>query len=81
MVQSISAREANQRFSDILGRAARGEQIVITRRGEPIAQLAAYSPSALQTEKRPAWDRLLATLEAGLPLGGESFERDTIYDR
>lgn len=81
MVQSISARDANQHFSDILGRAARGEEIVITRRGEPVAQLAPYNPSAMPAKRLPAWDRLLVTLEAGLPLGGEAFVRDALYDR
>jgi prevent-host-death family protein len=78
MAQSISAREANQHFSDILGRAAQGESIIITRRGEPVAQLAPYSGSPKRSQ---AWDRLLATLETGLPLGGERFNRDELYDR
>jgi prevent-host-death family protein len=78
VVRSISAREANQHFSDILGRAAQGESIVITRRGEPVAQLAPFSGAPKQSQ---AWNRLLATLEAGLPLGGEMFNRDELYDR
>jgi prevent-host-death family protein len=78
MARSISAREANQHFSDILGRAAQGEAIVITRRGEPVAQLAPYSGPPKQSQ---AWDRLLATLETGLPLGGDTFDRDELYDR
>ena len=78
MTRSISAREANQRFSDILGRAAQGEATVITRRGQPVAQLVPYAE-----ERKPsqAWSRLLRTLEAGLPLGGRSFDRDPLYDR
>jgi prevent-host-death family protein len=78
MSRSISAREANQRFSDILSRAAEGESVVITRRGEPVAQLAPYSGPPRRSQ---AWDRLLATLETGLPLGGETFSRDDLYDR
>ena len=78
MSRSISAREANQHFSDILGRAAEGESIVITRRGEPVAQLEPYSGLPKRSQ---AWDRLLATLETGLPLGGETFSRDELYDR
>jgi prevent-host-death family protein len=78
MPQTISARDANQHFSDILSRAAQGESIVITRRGEPVAQLTPYTGSPKSSQ---AWDRLLGTLEAGLPLGGESFDRDALYDR
>jgi prevent-host-death family protein len=81
VVQSISARDANQHFSDILGRAARGEEIVITRRGEPVAQLMPYKASTLTRGQNGAWDRLVAMLEQGLPLGGETFDRDALYDR
>lgn len=78
MARYISAREANQHFSDILGRAVQGESIVITRRGEPVARLAPYSAS---DERTGAWDRLLTMLETGLPLGGGVFDRDELYDR
>ncbi len=81
MVQSISARDANQHFSDILGRAARGEKIVITRRGEPVAQLMPYNASSLTQGQNGSWDRLMAMLEQGLPLGGDTFDRDELYDR
>jgi len=78
MTRSVSAREANQHFSDILGRAAHGEATVITRRGEPVAQLVPYSEAGKSSQ---AWNRLLGTLETGLPLGGERFDRDALYDR
>jgi prevent-host-death family protein len=35
----ISAREARERFSELFARAARGEEIVILRRGKPVARL------------------------------------------
>ena len=41
-MRSVSAREANQQFARILGEAASGEEIVITRRGKPVAVLAPY---------------------------------------
>jgi prevent-host-death family protein len=78
MTRSVSAREANQRFSDILGRAAQGEATVITRRGEPVAQLMPYTEARRSSQ---AWKRLLGTLETGLSLGGEGFDRDALYDR
>jgi prevent-host-death family protein len=81
MAYTVSAREANQRFSDILGRAAQGESVVITRRGEPVAQLIKYGSGAAADGNGAAWDRLMSTLEIGLSLGGESFERDDLYER
>jgi prevent-host-death family protein len=38
-MQEVSIAEAKSRFSHLLERAAEGEEIVITRRGEPIAML------------------------------------------
>ena len=38
-MRTVSAREANQQFARILGQASAGEEIVITRRGKPVAVL------------------------------------------
>lgn len=81
MAHTVSAREANQRFSDILGRAAQGEAVVITRRGEPVAQLTRYNAATVSADQEAAWDRLTALLETGLALGGETFDRDALYER
>jgi prevent-host-death family protein len=81
MVYTVSAREANQRFSDILGRAARGESVVITRRGEPVAELVKYGAGATADGDQASWDQLTELLETGLSLGGDSFDRDSLYDR
>jgi prevent-host-death family protein len=81
MTHTVSVREANQRFSDILDRAAQGEAVVITRRGKPIAQLTRYDATALSADHDVAWDRLTARLEIGLRLGGGTFERDVLYER
>ena len=81
MTLTVSAREANQRFSDMLGRAARGEPVVITRRGKPVAQLSPYSTRSHGEDHGAAWDRLLAILDEGLPLGGKVFSRDEAHER
>ena len=36
---TVGISEARNRFSDLVDRAARGEEIVITRRGEHVARL------------------------------------------
>ena len=41
-MRRVTAREANQQFSALLALASRGEEIVITRHGEPVATLAPY---------------------------------------
>ena len=81
MTYTVSAREANQRFSDILGRAAEGEAVIITRRGEPVAQLTKYGAGAAAEVNLAAWERLVSTLETGFSLGGGSFDRDELHER
>jgi len=81
MAYTVSAREANQRFSDILGRAAQGESVVITRRGEPVAELVKYGSGSAAAGNGAAWDHLVSVLETGLSLGGEAFNRDDLYER
>lgn len=76
MVYRVSAREAYRRFSDILDRVVQGESVVITRRGEPVAQLIKYGSAAAAEGNGVAWDRLVATLEIGVNLGGGVFDRD-----
>ena len=51
-MRSVSAREANQQFARILGEAASGEEIVITRRGKPVAVLRALSATRRSRRSR-----------------------------
>ena len=52
-MRTVSAREANQQFARILGQASAGEEIVITRRGKPVAVLAPYRRQGLTPARRP----------------------------
>jgi prevent-host-death family protein len=79
-MRSVSAREANQQFARILGEAADGEEIVITRRGRPVAVLAPYRPPALTPEKEAAIARVVEMMRRGLVHGARRFSRDEIYD-
>jgi prevent-host-death family protein len=79
MKQQISLREANQRLSQYIGAVERGEEVVITRRGKPIARIVAISrhrkPSA---EQMQAWARLKSSarkLRIGRP------QRDELHER
>ncbi len=85
---TISARDANQRFAEVLGKAAAGETVIITRRGEPVAQLTSYRPEAASAERRAAWDRLLAWLDRGVGVGVPAaeirawkFDREKAHER
>ncbi|HYF85381.1 type II toxin-antitoxin system prevent-host-death family antitoxin [Azospirillum sp.] len=81
MPRTISAADANRQFSKILGQATSGHTVIITKRGQPVAQLAPYDRSATKTNGGLAWSRLFQILEDGMDLGGERFDRDALYDR
>jgi prevent-host-death family protein len=75
-MRSVSAREANQQFARILGEAASGEEIVITRRGKPIAVLAPYRQAPLTPEQEEAIEELVEMMKRGLVKGARRFTRD-----
>ena len=43
-MKTVSARQANHEFSDLLSRVERGEEILITKRSKPVAVLRPYCP-------------------------------------
>jgi prevent-host-death family protein len=75
-MRSVSAREANQQFARIPGEAANGEEIVITRRGKPVAVLAPYRWAPLTPEQETAIEELVEMMKRGLVKGGRRFTRD-----
>ncbi|HLY54499.1 MAG TPA: type II toxin-antitoxin system prevent-host-death family antitoxin [Stellaceae bacterium] len=81
MARFVSAADANRQFSTILGEASRGETVIITRRGRPVAQLLPYGRRPADEARDTAWRGLISTLEEGLPLGVARFDRDSLHDR
>ena len=81
MPRTVSAADANRHFSEILGQAISGQAVIITKRGQPVAQLVPYDRAVAKADGGLAWSRLFQTLEEGVDLGGERFDRDALYDR
>lgn len=80
-MRTVSAREANQSFSRILRAAADGEEVVITRRGTPVAKLVPMRDEAKAARREAAIRRMMAMLEKGVSLGGNAWPgREVIYD-
>jgi len=79
-MRSVTAREANQAFSRILQEAERGESVVITRRGQPVAVIAPYRAADVR-EREQAIDHIVALMHRGLPIGGRRFTRDEMHER
>ncbi|MBI3368804.1 MAG: type II toxin-antitoxin system prevent-host-death family antitoxin [Burkholderiales bacterium] len=76
---TVGIFEAKNRLSELVERAARGEEIVITRRGEQVARL--MPPQA--TDARHLASALAARIRksrAGQTLGGVASIRDMIEE-
>jgi prevent-host-death family protein len=80
-MKTVSARDANQAFSRLLKEVERGESVVITKHGEPVAVLSAYRPTPTTAEREAAIDRFVRTMRKGLPLGARRFTRDEMHER
>ena len=81
-LKTVSAREANQKFSKLLARAERGETITITKYGVPVARIEPIEqPPRSAAARGAAIRRMLAHLRKGARLGGRRFTREEIYDR
>lgn len=66
---SVGAYEAKTHFSELLDRAAAGEEITITKHGHPVAKLVPIHP-AKSVESRRAAIAKWKELSKGLSLGG-----------
>ena len=62
-MREMTVREANQNFSQVVAAAERGETIVITKNGTPVAKI---SPQAADRGSDPEWRSAFATLEKSL---------------
>lgn len=78
----VSLREANQHLSRYVAAAECGEDIVITRRGRPVARLVPVrKEKGLSAEQRRALKRTLARMRTGYPLGGGRLGREELHAR
>ena len=78
----ISIREANQHLSRYLEKVERGDEVVITRRGTPVAKLVKTSMETELTEAQlAARERVRSRMKKGYALGGEKLDRDMIHER
>ena len=80
-MKSVSAREANQHFSRLLGEVAAGEEVVITRRGRPVATLSRYRGRPSTPEREAAIERMVEMMRKGFRLGGLKVTRDEMHER
>lgn len=81
-MQEVNIREANQHFSQYIKAVESGEEIIITRRGRPVAKIVGVKPTrSLSEEQNEARRRALQLMRAGYALGGERIDREAIHER
>jgi prevent-host-death family protein len=66
-LKTVSARQANHDFSELLPRVERGEEILITKRGKPVAVLIPYRPPRLTPERQAAINHAIEGMAQGYP--------------
>ncbi len=82
MKELISIREANQHLSRYVDAVQDGGEILITRRGAPVARLIGIEKSRGLTEaQEQARTRTLNRMRKGLSLGGQAPRRDVLHER
>ncbi len=83
MQEIVSIRDANQHLSHYLERVEQGTEIVITRRGKPIARLLPIvEDKPLLTDAQcAARERLRERMNRGYALGGMRSDRDDLHER
>ena len=81
MSKTITLREANQAFARCIREVEAGEEITITRRGEPVARIVpARRNRVLTPEQEAALERTRKRMEKGWHLGGVRVNREELYD-
>ena len=82
-MKAVTARQANHEFSELLAQAERGEEILITKRGKPVALLCPYRRPVLTPERRKAIEHAIKLMAKGLPWGNtvQTFSRDEMHER
>jgi prevent-host-death family protein len=82
-VQEIGAFEAKNTLGALLDRVERGEEIVITRHGKPVARLVASTGGIDRAQAKAAADRIRARAErlASGPFNLDILKADRDKDR
>jgi len=81
-MKHVTAREANQHFAKVLSAVEAGEQVVISKRGKPVAVMSPYKP-APDAEHQAAVEHLKAVMDEPVELGApfRTFTRDEMHER
>ena len=80
-METVGLFEAKTHLSELIARAERGEEVIITRHNKPVAKLVPC-PAPVHADREERRRALIEWLRSG-PLAGPAPEwtRDELYDR
>lgn len=82
MKQHVSLRDANQHLSRYVEAVERGEEIIITRRGKPVAKITRIvTAQRLTAAQKAIRERMLTRMRKGYHLGGRVPSRELLHER
>jgi len=77
-MKTITASNANRGFSNLLREVSKGEEIMITSRGTPVAKVISVKSIVLQ--KNAMKKLLLSRLKTQIATGSRNWTRNELYD-
>jgi prevent-host-death family protein len=77
-MKTITASNANRGFSNLLREVSKGEEIMITSRGTPVAKVISVKSTVLQ--KNAMKKLLLSRLKTQIATGSRNWTRNELYD-
>jgi prevent-host-death family protein len=80
MEKSISAAEANRKFSQVLRHVKEGQSYVVTSHGRPVARIAPVKPKQGKIGDSTAWRRLMRRIKSQPTIDIGPWTRDELYD-
>ena len=82
MSNTITLREANQRFARCIREVEGGAEYVITRNGRPVARLVPIGGRRILTAaQQAALARTRSRMAKGWPIGAGPLEREALHER
>ncbi len=78
MEKTVSAADANRRFSELLRDAKQGRSVVVTSHGKPVAKIVPIDAS--EGDAEAAREVLFARLRKQRPVNAGQWTRDELYD-
>ena len=76
MANTINIYEAKTRLSQLVDRAAKGEEVIIARAGRPVARLVAFRPAGMKRKPGRMRGRIRVGRNFDAALPPDLFEKD-----